>query len=79
MCKFLLAQHKMASGELSPGSLFFNLFLAQAVVVSLDLFLIFGEFLVPHFFQQQLVEKRRLRSQFPLTRLLFDERKILGR
>jgi len=69
----------MASGELSPGSLFFNLFLAQAVVVSLDLFLIFGEFLVPHFFQQQLVEKRRLRSQFPLTRLLFDERKILGR
>jgi len=77
MCEFLLVQNKMASGKLRPGTLLFNLFIGQAVIVSRYLLLIFCEFLLPRSFQQQLIEKRGLRSQSPLTSLLFNEGKIL--
>ena len=68
----------MASGKLRPGTIFFDFLVGQAVVVGAHLPLIFREFLFTRLFQQQFVEKRRLGSQFPLPRLLFDEGEIFG-
>jgi len=51
MRQFLLAQNKIASGELSPGSLLFNFFVGQAVIVGDDICLKLSESLFARLFQ----------------------------
>jgi hypothetical protein len=74
MREFLLTQGKMASGKLTPQSVFFNFGVAQAIVVSSDLSVESGSLSFQVLLPEQFVQNRRLRIGTPPPRLLFQIR-----
>src|SRR6266496_3711864 len=79
MCKFLLIQGESLLGELSPGSLLCNLFVAQAVVIGGDIGFQRRSPLFPRLFQKQLVQDGGLRAELSRACLLVQVSQTLRR
>src|SRR5208282_4537292 len=79
MQEFLLIQGKMASGKFSPGFVFLDFRIAQAVVVGGHVGFERRPPLFPCLFQKQLVQERGLGSQLSPACLIVQVSETLGR
>lgn len=69
----------MASGKLTPRTIFLNFFIGQAVVVRRDLGFVVLHYLFMGLLAQDFVEDRRLRFSTAATRLEFEINEALRR
>lgn len=69
----------MATGKLTPGAIFFNFFVGQAVIVRCDLGLVVFQGLFTGFVAQNFVQDRRLGTHAAAFRFLFKISEALRR